>query len=1119
MKIQLSFLALTAFSQAAVVAKDIASTIETSSSPSSVPPGCLDPSLIQTASNRTGQERGTPGVEPGEVSSEIDTTNFINFCAGRELTNGRQLSTSSCNGIPMGRIPAHDRMIASLITSPATGERLPAHMAFNITIHTVHLTAGYFANPLASYYSAPQDLDENGNIYGHCHVTVQELTVKRHDWGEVVVKIPDPRKFVFFTGISDAGDGRGRLQATVVGGLPVGHYRVCTMIAARNHQPVMMPVAQRGAQDDCVRFQVIDGDEDYFSGNSADRFRQQNSKSFTGLRNELQIDHSCLAIWEMQSTTFRACEACRILKVRCEPASGGGHDGSISSNDGTVLPPVSERPPCRRCRDIGHECVYTERRRTKRKRTDVRVRELEQEVWQLGELLFLQQKQQQQQSGDAGGVLVEGVQEVRVPERSSPIVEESLPTVPSLPPAFAISSAGTPSPNLPLSWNSSLPATVDSADPVAAGLLPMAWAVRLFRRYVLTMAPQRPLVVFPAVTPANHHVIPTDEEIAAVAAKVRRQTPVLFLAIVTVAGNIGAEMGQNGDDDDDDDDDELSNGRDGSADISNDESDGLSLALEALLLRVFAERIMLDGQKSIELIQALLVSSNWNCHSLGVTPPSSHRPRFYQHVHLAASMAVELGLCGREGQNRPQDSGPSGDTLVFERTLLACYLCCSSVSLGFHRQSMLSFTPHIAECLATIETSALAAPTDATLAAWVRLQHIVDNAAVGLGLRSSERDGAASSTDKATRGLVDFADPCLQMNLQNATLQLEQWRQSVTSTCMNNSLLIQYHTVLCTLHESCFYNEFDPTDFKPPYRVAVPTCRANAPVPPQRPKPRPFLTSAHIQSRQLCLASARALIGIFLAAPTKQLRGMPVFSYARISYAIVVLLKLELSAVLPGGAMHGLMRHVGGPGSSTTQIHHYLGKLSWRMRQLRTRHRHLARMWAPLVEAVSEWYEGYLLPAAGGHISDEKASTASGVGPVLRPLRHCFPLLTQSEGQASTAAARLNPESAMAPASLVAPIGVSGFYEMLNEIGYRESAVPIAYENGTTEQDLEQTDRSAGGDTSSVSRAPAHVSHEDEQLLQSMLLMGDTIDWTDPSKQFFDVQSCLDGMFSEQMST
>jgi hypothetical protein len=56
---------------------------------------------------------------------------------------------------------------------------------------------------------------------------------------------PDPTTFAFFNAIDDAGNGKGLLQATVTNGSPVGVYRVCTMIAARNHQFVNMPVAQR----------------------------------------------------------------------------------------------------------------------------------------------------------------------------------------------------------------------------------------------------------------------------------------------------------------------------------------------------------------------------------------------------------------------------------------------------------------------------------------------------------------------------------------------------------------------------------------------------------------------------------------------------------------------------------------------------------------------------------------------------------------------------------------------------------------------------------------------------------------------------------------------------------
>ena len=47
-----------------------------------------------------------------------DEANFINFCSGAELTNGRQIATGSCNGIPMVKIPAVTNMISAMIVHP-----------------------------------------------------------------------------------------------------------------------------------------------------------------------------------------------------------------------------------------------------------------------------------------------------------------------------------------------------------------------------------------------------------------------------------------------------------------------------------------------------------------------------------------------------------------------------------------------------------------------------------------------------------------------------------------------------------------------------------------------------------------------------------------------------------------------------------------------------------------------------------------------------------------------------------------------------------------------------------------------------------------------------------------
>jgi hypothetical protein len=152
----------------------------------------------------------------------------------------------------MGDIPAKSNMVSSMITFPLPGSAvIQSDVTFNITVKVTNLVAGSFTNADATYYGAPQQL-QGGLIVGHTHVTVQDLGPDLNPQ-----TAPDATKFAFFKGINDPGDGKGDLSATVTGGLPSGNYRVCTMTSASNHQPVLMPVAQRGTADDCTKFTVI----------------------------------------------------------------------------------------------------------------------------------------------------------------------------------------------------------------------------------------------------------------------------------------------------------------------------------------------------------------------------------------------------------------------------------------------------------------------------------------------------------------------------------------------------------------------------------------------------------------------------------------------------------------------------------------------------------------------------------------------------------------------------------------------------------------------------------------------------------------------------------------------
>jgi hypothetical protein len=150
----------------------------------------------------------------------------------------------------MGDIPAKTNMVSSIITFPKIGTVIPSDTDFTITVQMSNIVAGSFTDADTTYYSAPQFL-QNGNVVGHTHVTIQDLGQNLNP-----TVAPDATQFAFFKGINDVGNGKGLLSAAVTGGLPAGNYRLCTLASASNHQPVLMPVAQRGSSDDCTKFVV-----------------------------------------------------------------------------------------------------------------------------------------------------------------------------------------------------------------------------------------------------------------------------------------------------------------------------------------------------------------------------------------------------------------------------------------------------------------------------------------------------------------------------------------------------------------------------------------------------------------------------------------------------------------------------------------------------------------------------------------------------------------------------------------------------------------------------------------------------------------------------------------------
>ncbi|KAL5518696.1 hypothetical protein ACEPAH_379 [Sanghuangporus vaninii] len=210
---------------------------------------CLDSSLVQTGFEKDGQQ------DPAEnqVASATSSNNFINFCATVDLplTNGQQVKGGSCNAAPMGVIASTNNMPSAKFQSPKNLDKIKANTAFTVKLAVNNLATGNFVNAAANYFSAPQTIDNSGNIVGHSHVVIEKV----NDLTDT--SVTDPSQFAFFKGLNEKAQD-GVLSAEVTDGLPAGTYRIATINSAANHQPVLVAVAQHGSLDDMVYFTVTD---------------------------------------------------------------------------------------------------------------------------------------------------------------------------------------------------------------------------------------------------------------------------------------------------------------------------------------------------------------------------------------------------------------------------------------------------------------------------------------------------------------------------------------------------------------------------------------------------------------------------------------------------------------------------------------------------------------------------------------------------------------------------------------------------------------------------------------------------------------------------------------------
>lgn len=104
-------------------------------------------------------------------------------------------------------------------------------------------------------------------------------------------------------------------------------------------------------------------------------------------------------------------------------------------------------------------------------------------------------------------------------------------------------------------------------------------------------------------------------------------------------------------------------------------------------------------------------------------------------------------------------------------------------------------------------------------------------------------------------------------------------------------LEINYHVNKVNLHEIALHAEHDADEFRPPFSLEATRFSSKRLSPP------------YINAIMVCISSSQRLLDIFLGMSVEALRASPRFMWTRLCYAVVILMKLSISASTPSSEL------------------------------------------------------------------------------------------------------------------------------------------------------------------------------------------------------------------------
>nr|POE47844.1 transcriptional regulator war1 [Quercus suber] len=297
-----------------------------------------------------------------------------------------------------------------------------------------------------------------------------------------------------------------------------------------------------------------------------------------------------------------------------------------------------------------------------------------------------------------------------------------------------------------------------------------------------------------------------------------------------------------------------------------------------------ASLIFGSGEKSLELLQTIQITCLW------YRSPRHHKSiTLYQFITLAYGIALDLGFGSLHPDEQFGVMNPhwDGDTPFVNknteeiwRAWLVCHYLSSNMTVLLRRYGQQTWTAWNDHCLALLEYSQNAVPSDRLLCQFIRAERMCEEIAIELQL-----------PDRTV--IHDVASPITKMKIHGLQNRIMDWSTQNLSRPHNPSIAMWQHAVTLYLHESVLHTLSNKNSFTAPFvaeRLSVTDFPTPIPVP-----------AEHITSLQCLIFSGVALIDLAATMDINSLVMSPgLMIVTRLLYSIYILVKVYIACTGPG---------------------------------------------------------------------------------------------------------------------------------------------------------------------------------------------------------------------------